>query len=645
MDMGTQVGEIRLWECEDSPSQVHAVVERVAEALAAGKNPETLRVVNATSEDKTRMALEAWMYGFRFDEDRSVPLSRFPRILGFLRRLEHERLEDLLSNYSPSSEEIDLRCDGALLSIINRYGISVLSEDPDLLKHEIKKTTLFFPAAAGSVQWMSADDMVPDSDIEYFWMNFTDDSVPRLDIDVDFLSDIQKNRLRIPTSIQINAWRRDETVRLLDSIPNLSLYYPKKGENRTNKPPRFPVKRVIVASDYQLLARPLSRSREYDRLLYAKRRYEWERFGRRSEDFGLLKKTFPVCEKFDPQFRGLRSDQVETLLSRGVSLSPTSLGCFYQCRFRFFLQNLLKIKPRENALEMSLGNLAHYVLSLALSGTRSVEEAAREYIHKDEFLATDPTASWLAMRFSERLERVVAELKERRSQSLFHDFSIETVYSYLLPDHPFFRVVGKIDLIRTFSDASGIFAAIIDYKTGNPVFREEAFQKALDLQLVFYLHLLSRSGTIPGMIPAGFYYQPVNLGKILRGKKDPIKEKLKMNGLTLKSIRVAQALDPTGDIRGLRRKADGDFYADAKVIDLETMRSYLLRMEKLITSAVAAIEKGDFAITPIPVSVEETESESCIHCPFQGICYLANSLDETEEEPQAEGDDPDALDD
>jgi len=641
----TMIGEIPLWECEDASSQVHAVVEQVAEALAAGKKPESIAVVNATTADKTRMALEAWMYGFSLDEDRNIPLTRFPRVLRFLRRMDQESVKSALENREEPAEESDRRLDSALLAIVNRYGISALSEEPELLKHEIEKSKLFFPASAGAVRWITANEMVPDPEIRYFWMNFTEDGVPPLEIDVDYLSDAQKAALGMPTSMQVNAWRREETVRQLESVPDLSLFYPKKGDGRENKPPRFPLSRAMVASEYHLLARPLSRSREFDRLLFAKRRHEWERFGRRSEDFGLLKTTFPLrTEKFNPQFRGLRSEQVKSLVSRGVTLSPTSLGCFYQCRFRFLLQHLLKIGPRENSLELSLGNLAHHILSRVFSGPLTVKEAAADYLLTDEFLAADPTATWFAMRFSDRLEHVVERLIDRRSQSSFVDFSIEKVYSFLYPNHPQFRILGKIDLVRVLEESSGTFAAIIDYKTGNPVFSDEAFEKGLDLQLVFYLYLLNRSGTLPTLIPAGFYYQPVNLGKISRGKKDPLKEKLKMNGMTLKSVHVAKTLDPSGDIRSLTLKADGDFSVRAKVADLETMRDYLVRMEKRIADAVSAIEDGDFAITPVPAGPEEAESESCVHCPFQGICYLANASVIPDSEPETEGDDRDGLD-
>jgi ATP-dependent helicase/DNAse subunit B len=242
--------------------------------------------------------------------------------------------------------------------------------------------------------------------------------------------------------------------------------------------------------------------------------------------------------------------------------------------------------------------------------------------------------------FVSRLNLVVERLRSRRNVTGFSDFSLEKTYSYLHPEDPDFRILGKIDLVQTFRESPDVFVSVIDYKTGNNVFRNEDFEKGIDIQLIFYLHLLRESGAIPGMKAAGFYYQPVNPGKLSKdAKKDPLKEKIKMNGMTLNDSRIASAFDPEGDVRGLTRKADGEFTARAKVVDSLQMEHYLRQMQRFIDEAVRMIRNGSFDITPLSATSGSSGSESCQYCPHPGICYLADSKEADSGFETAEGED------
>lgn len=638
-----RTGEIPLFRCPDEIAQAHAVTIAVADLLARGVSPARIAVVNATPADQARMRLEASLAGFSYTADRSVPLNRFPRITAFLLgALGGSPLEPLLAPFASPVTEIDRRVRDALVTVLDRHGIGLLSEDHELLRFAVDNETLTLPADQNAVRFLPWDDMTPHAETAYLVMNFEDGSVPRRLLDTDYLSDAEKVSCGLPDSLARNACLRMTAETLLASLPDVRLFYPAKSGGADRRPAELSLSRPLAVSTLEILARPISHSPAFDEVLFAKRRHARDRFGTASPDDGILEATFANGWKpYDSSFTGLSGPTLRRVLGDRVNLSPTSLSVFEQCRFRFFLQYLLKLAPTEASLELSIGNLAHAVLAKAFVGEEPVFRLAEEVLGADRFLAEDPVARFLAEAFVPRLEKVVDRLRERRKKGAFEDFAAEKVYAYLHPGDPRFQILGKIDLVRLWRRDGVPYAAVFDYKTGNHPFREEDFERGLDLQLVFYLHLLQTSGDLPGMVPAGFYFQPVNPGRPVRDdKKDVLKERLKMSGITLADPSVASALDPEGDVRGLSRKNDGSFSARAKVADSERMEGYLKRLQVFLDEAVRRLQNGDFAITPLPVRPESPGSESCEYCPFPGICYLADvSAPEDGEEPSAaEGD-------
>ena len=639
-----RTGEIPLFRCSDEPAQAHAVTEAVADLLAEGILPDRIAVVNAGSADRARMRLEASLSGFSFTADRLIPLNRFPRIAAFLRGVAAGvSLETLLASPDTSKTETDRRVRDALHSVLDRHGLPLLSQDSELLRFAVENETVSLPGDRNAVRFLAWEEMSPHSGITYLVMNYEDASVPRRLLDTDYLSDSEKRSCGFPDSLAENACLRTAAESLLASLPDVRLFYPAKSGGADRRPADLSLSRPLATSVLETFARPTSHSAAFEEVLFAKRRHARNRFGTLSPDDALLEATFSsVWKPYDSSFSGLSETTVRRVLGDRVNLSPTSLSVFGQCRFRFFLQYLLRLAPTESSLELSIGNLAHAVLAKAFVSDTPVARLAGDVLAADRFLAEDPVARFLAEAFVPRLEKVVERLRERREKGAFADFAAEKVYSYLHPADPRFQILGKIDLVRLWKRDGIPYAAVFDYKTGNHPFREEDFERGLDLQLVFYLHLLQVSGDLPGMVPAGFYFQPVNPGRPVRNdKKDVLKERLKMSGITLADPSVASALDPEGDVRGLSRKNDGTFFARAKVADSERMEAYLKRMQAFLEEAVRLLQNGNFAITPLPVRPESPESESCEYCPFPGICYLADASDpeDREETSGPEGDD------
>lgn len=46
----------------------------------------------------------------------------------------------------------------------------------------------------------------------------------------------------------------------------------------------------------------------------------------------------------------------------GIKLSFSNIDVFYKCQFRFFLENILKIRKNKETVSLEIGNLFHFVL-------------------------------------------------------------------------------------------------------------------------------------------------------------------------------------------------------------------------------------------------------------------------------------------
>jgi len=636
--------EVELYQCPDKNAEIHAVIEWITRMLDSGVPIDQIRIVNASDADKAQLILEADQYGFEISERKQERLLRVPLILDFIKQIEKESLSAVLSDLMESSRplvENDRKALSALVTLVNQYGTVVLAQNPDLMRFELAERSIFFPRKVNTVALLEMDEMVPTDSIHYWVMNYTDHEIPRSRKATDYLSDAEKAAIGMRTSIEENTIQREETTRLLGAIRYLVVSFARKVDGQERKVSDLALNRPLKRIDYTISAKKNGFSADYDLTLFAKRQSQYERFGVLSADFATLSVTHRLnWHRYDAQFNGLEAETIERMIKRGVTISPTTLSVFYECRFKYFLHSLLKLDVSKSSMELSLGNLTHFVLSEVFAGEKTVEELAGEYCVRDPLLSEDERMISLTDFFVTRLRIVVEYLEKQHKASQFSTYSTEALYRYLHPEDANFTILGKIDRVISLLHENKNHVAVIDYKTGNKAFSDDDFTKGIDVQLVFYLHLLEKAGVFPAMKAVGFYYQPVNLGKIAKEEtKDPVQEKLKLEGRTIKNRFITEALDSEGNIRGLAYKNDGGYRANMHMVEEERMNQYLRSMDEFITGAVKSIKNGDFRITPQPPKPNAKVSKSCEYCSFHGICYLADTITDPEVSESAEGDD------
>jgi len=182
---------------------------------------------------------------------------------------------------------------------------------------------------------------------------------------------------------------------------------------------------------------------------------------------------------------------------------------------------------------------------------------------------------------------------------------------------------GRIDRIDQADD----FLRIIDYKTGNKVFKLVNVLNGLDLQLLVFM--MSANIKNEDIKPIGSFYMPLSdeLVKLDQAYDKELiskiyQDKFKMNGLLIKiNEEVFKLIDK-----------DYDDFKNIDVIDrkntdiLEKDEKILLDrfVKNLVSKYIKEIKIGNIKLNPIRYS--ETMNE-CQYCDYRGVCKFDESID------------------
>ena len=182
---------------------------------------------------------------------------------------------------------------------------------------------------------------------------------------------------------------------------------------------------------------------------------------------------------------------------------------------------------------------------------------------------------------------------------------------------------GRIDRIDQADD----FIRIIDYKTGNKVFKLVNVLNGLDLQLLVYM--MSADIKNDFIKPIGSFYMPLSdeLVKLDQAYDKEVlskiyQDKFKMNGLLIKlNEEVFKLIDKNySDIKSIDvidRKNTDILEKDEKILVDKFVR-------KLVSKYIKEIKFGNIKLNPIRYT--DTMNE-CQYCDYKGICKFDESID------------------
>ena len=357
-------------------------------------------------------------------------------------------------------------------------------------------------------------------------------------------------------------------------------------------------------------------------------------------------------------------DALESLLGRKLRISPSQLEKYYTCRYGYFLQYVLGLRPRKRA-ELSAdqsGSLMHWVLQMALDPNPTpdnpcadmlapfmelddeamaqlasllVDEYAKRYLPEDT-----ARFAYLLSRLKKSMTSLLCYLRDEQRQSSFKPVACELKIGsgadavrpqvYHLSDGRTVQLVGTVDRADEWVEEDGTrWVRVVDYKTGSKKLDLKEVYCGLDCQMLLYLFSLTRDahGRFTGAEPAGVLYlladpAPENTTRTNAARS----VEYKLDGLVRDEEKLFRAMDadetgrylPFSYLRGAPSPYQKDKRADsAKLNRIE------LHLDNLVTQMGEQLYGGQIAAEPLV-----TGRSPCLWCDYSFVCCHENGIGE-----------------
>lgn len=353
----------------------------------------------------------------------------------------------------------------------------------------------------------------------------------------------------------------------------------------------------------------------------------------------------------------MNQQNAKELFGETMHISPTRVEGFYQCRFKYFCEHGLRVRPLRKAKlnPLETGTLIHSILYHITNQVdlkndfdekriKSMIKAELDaYIDKVMGGVEDKTKRFLYLYNRMRLQiyKIIERLHLELAQSQFtpSDFEYEiSKDSDITPleleslDGTRISIAGKIDRIDSYVNAKGEkYIRIIDYKSGRKIFKLNDVIYGLNLQMLIYLFCIAQNGRgkYANSIPAGILYMPASeqTPSLSRDATDEETKKAyldhyRMNGLLLQDDEVLNAMEEgiKGVFIPIATKKDGNFTSASlnALISLKELGKVNRYIQKLITNMADELHHGHVEAEPI--------DDVCRFCQYAGVCGV-NSAD------------------
>lgn len=486
----------------------------------------------------------------------------------------------------------------------------------DLLKH----TYLPNPTYLDAVRIESIDTYSFTSDDYVFVLGFNQDILPRIDLDIDYLSDSEKEEIGIYSSTYCNHRRKKVLAYLLSKIPNLTLSYKLSSPFQKYYP-------SSMINDYHLnvLTEDIF-DREYSNL-YNKIRYgemldTYYLYGEKNPHLDDFYSQYDISyNTFSSQFSGISKDLYLEHLSYPLRLSYTSLNAYNECRFKYYVQYVLKLSSYEDTFAATIGSLYHKILSLYKKEGFQLDSEWKKYLENKDLKLKDTV---LLVRIRKDLEELLQVLKEQQNYTSYDQEYYEKELKVKVRDDISVEFVGYVDKIMTYQNISDTYFSIIDYKTGTIDTHIEPMKYGLHMQLPIYLYLLYHSNIFDNPIFTGIYYQnilfsyPTWSNQLEQDKKDLYK----LKGYSTDDSTVLEKFDSTYQdssyIKSMKYDIDKGYSRYSKILTNDILFKIIQYTKNEIENRVEDILNADFKINP---KIYGKENISCKYCNYHDICF------------------------
>ena len=600
----------KLYEYKTIEDEVNGVALSVLRDIKS-VNIDKIHLVNVGDDYKKHIKRIFSFYNIPVNLNDKISLYGIPVIKEFIKKLD-ESLDcaiSTLENFEYKKYVID---------IINKYAFTPFDETVKyLIKEELKTKKINSKKLSNAIDIIDINK-INNSDI-YYVLNCNQGVFPKTYKDEDYLTDIEKKNIGLFTSLDKNKQEKIKTLNVLSSYPNIKLSYitSSKGEE---------LYRSSILKDLELeenIDDLFDSSNIYNKLRLSYMLDDYIKFNIHNKDLDKLYCNYKDINylTYDNSYKKVDENLFNKYIDNKLNLSYSSLNNFYKCKFRFYLNDILKLNEFEETFHTIIGNLFHHVLECAFKPNFDFDKEFNNFLIDKELNYKE---KFFINKLKEDLKFIIDVINEQDSESSLNKAYYEKKFVVNKDNSIKVTFKGFIDKIK-YSEFNGkTVVAIIDYKTGNPDINLDKVYYGIDMQLPIYIYLVKNSELINVEI-AGFYLQHLlpSIDNYQEGKDYYIerKNKYKLTGYSNSNRDILELFDKnyvkSNMIKSMSVTLKDEFSSNAKVLTDEQMDKLVKHVDFKIDEAIKDIESRDFSINPKQIG----DFSGCEHCRFKDICY------------------------
>ena len=489
-----------IYEFNKIDDEIVFVLSSINKLIRDGIDINKIKLINVTDDYSFRLKFISNLFNIRinFNESKSI----------------YETLEftSLLDSYK-SGEELQSDNKDILnrfVSIVNKYSfIDDKDEQVSMIINEAKNLKIASDEYENAVDIINVSELEDD---EYgFYLGFTEELAYTKYKDEDFFSDKEKKILGFETSDELNKIMKENLIKSIKSSKNLTITYSLASTFNIYYPSSLIDElgyKVVKDSKYDYVC-----SRLFNILLFYKDIDKYIKYGDISNELITLNSNYKYEKEYNNSYKKINSDKIINSLDKGLSLSYSTLNKFYECKFKYYLENILKIKEDEQTNAIFIGNLFHDVLSKMSNKDFDFNKEYDNYI-KDKDLTNKEKL--FIDKLKDELKFVIDTINKQYKYMSFNKSIEEEKVEINLDRNIKITFKGFIDK-ALYNDNKEMI--IIDYKTGDTKLDLSNSYYGLNLQLPVYLYLSDNLKDIKNVEVLGFYIQRI-LNGVVSSEKD-----------------------------------------------------------------------------------------------------------------------------
>ncbi len=600
--------------------EVSYIAETICSIIEKNISPKKIKIYASNEYQSDIERIFAWYHIPVYFQNNNLYATKIGSF--FLNHLDKKKedLLDLLKETYPLENNDNIKIYNIIINILNNYTwIDDLKEIEPFLIETFKNTNITENTNQNTVELINDLEDIEEEDY-VFLLGFNQGEIPIIQKEEDYFTEKEKQVLGLDTAKEKNQKEKEYWIERITSIKNLTITMKKnddKGEcyiSSLNDKLNLEIEEKKLKYHYSNLWNKIELTKMLDTLI---------KYNELDDNISVLYqyyKDIPYLT-FNNNYQQIDKTELREYLNHCLTLSYSSMNTYYQCSFRYYLNNILKLNIFKETFYTMIGKIFHEILSKVFISNINIKEEYQNKINSSTY-QWNARELYFLEKLEPELEFIINTIKKQNQDNSLTKIECEKeVEVKTIHEDMEITFKGYVDKIMLNEEENEI--AIIDYKTGNPDLNLNNIIYGLDLQLPVYIYLAKNLYQDARII--GFYLQKILNSEVTRDGKhteEELKEeKLKLQGYTNTDLNLLKDFDTNYEnskmIKGMKSTSKG--ISSKKVLDDNKIEKLKRITENKIKEAILNITNANFDINPKKIGLNNL---GCAYCTYKDICFM-----------------------